>query len=199
MGSDVSGGRAAIVASAVRNFNEVGYHATSIRDIARGAQVTTAAIYHHFASKHEILTEIMVAALRDSIASTRRAALAAGGAPDAQLHAVVRAWVMFHTTRQPDARVGASELRSLEPAGRSLVVALRDEQEDLFHDIVERGVASGEFVVEYPRDATRGIINMGQSVCGWWRSDGPLTPEQLAARYADFALVLMQHTPKAHY
>ncbi|MBC2641313.1 MULTISPECIES: TetR/AcrR family transcriptional regulator [unclassified Rhodococcus (in: high G+C Gram-positive bacteria)] len=185
-------GRQVILDSAVANMNERGYHGTSMRDIARGADITVASIYHHFASKQEILQDIMVRALHDAIAMTRGALLRSGGVPADQLQSLVRAWVMFHTTRQRDAMVGATEIRSLDDAGRRLVVALRDEQEHLFRDVIERGVEEGDFGTEYPRDAVRGIINMGQSVCTWWHADGPMTPEELAERYADLALAMVK-------
>ncbi|GAF43549.1 TetR/AcrR family transcriptional regulator [Rhodococcus wratislaviensis] len=187
-------GRQVILDSAVANMNERGYHGTSMRDIARGADITVASIYHHFASKQEILQDIMVRALHDAIAMTRGALLRSGGAPADQLQALMRAWVMFHTTRQLDAMVGATEIRSLDDAGRRLVVALRDEQEHLFRDVVERGVEEGDFATEFPRDAVRGIINMGQSVCTWWHAAGPLKPEELAERYADLALAMVKPT-----
>ncbi|KAF0961295.1 MULTISPECIES: TetR/AcrR family transcriptional regulator [Rhodococcus] len=185
-------GRQVILDSAVANMNERGYHGTSMRDIARGADITVASIYHHFASKQEILQDIMVRALHDAIAMTRGALLRSGGVPADQLQALMRAWVMFHTTRQRDAMVGATEIRSLDDPGRRLVVALRDEQEHLFRDVIERGVEEGDFATEYPRDAVRGIINMGQSVCTWWHADGPLKPEELAERYADLALAMVK-------
>ncbi|MEN0135797.1 MAG: TetR/AcrR family transcriptional regulator [Rhodococcus sp. (in: high G+C Gram-positive bacteria)] len=190
-------GRQVILDSAVANMNERGYHGTSMRDIARGADITVASIYHHFASKQEILQDIMVRALHDAIAMTRGALLRSGGAPADQLQSLVRAWVMFHTTRQRDAMVGATEIRSLDDAGRRLVVALRDEQEHLFRDVIERGVEEGDFGTEYPRDAVRGIINMGQSVCTWWHADGPMTPEELAGRYADLALAMVKPVVRA--
>ncbi|WAL49268.1 TetR/AcrR family transcriptional regulator [Rhodococcus pyridinivorans] len=187
-------GRQAILDSAVRNMNERGYHGTSMRDIARGADITVASIYHHFKSKQDILQDIMVRALHDAIAMTRSALLRAGGTPEGQLQELVRAWVMFHTTRQLDALVGASELRSLNEPGRRLVVALRDEQEAVFRDVVERGVEMGAFATEFPRDAVRGIINMGQSVSSWWQASGALRPEELADRYAALALAMVQNT-----
>ena len=39
------GGKEVIVTSAVANFTERGYHGTSMRDIARAADVTVASIY----------------------------------------------------------------------------------------------------------------------------------------------------------
>ncbi|MGU3587422.1 TetR/AcrR family transcriptional regulator [Rhodococcus sp. C26F] len=189
-------GRQAILDSAVHNMNACGYHGTSMRDIARDADITVASIYHHFKSKQEILQDIIIRALHDAIAMTRGALLRAGSAPGSQLQALVRAWVIFHTTRQLDAVVAAAELRSINESGRRLVIALRDEQEALFHDVIQRGVEMGAFETEFPRDAVRGIISMGQSVCSWWRPSGLLHPEELADRYADLALSMVQHRPQ---
>ncbi|MFC8532046.1 TetR/AcrR family transcriptional regulator [Nocardia sp. NPDC057227] len=187
-----SNGRDGILDSAIRLFNERGYHGTSMRDIAAGAEITVASIYHHFRSKQEILQSIMVRALQAALALTRTAVLRSNGSPADQLRAVMRAWVVFHTTHRLDAVVAATELRSLEPPGRDLVIALRDEQEALFRDVVARGVEEGVFATDYPLDATRGIISMGQSICMWWRGDGPMTAGQLAARYETLALAIVE-------
>ncbi|MGG7102118.1 TetR/AcrR family transcriptional regulator [Rhodococcus sp. 24CO] len=184
--------RQLILDSAVRNMNERGYHGTSMRDIAAGADLTVASIYHHFKSKQEILQEIMLQALRDAHGMTRSALLRSGGEPKDQLQALVRAWVMFHTTRREDALVGATELRSLDEPGHRLVVALRDEQENIFRDVIERGVEEGAFRTEYPRDAVRAIINMGQQVCVWWRADGPLSAQDIADRYCALATAMVE-------
>lgn len=184
--------RQLILDSAVRNMNERGYHGTSMRDIAAGADLTVASIYHHFKSKQDILQEIMLQALRDAHGMTRGALLRSGGEPKDQLQALVRAWVMFHTTRREDALVGATELRSLDEPGHRLVVALRDEQENIFRDVIERGVEEGAFHTEYPRDAVRAIINMGQQVCVWWRADGPLSAQDIADRYCALATAMVE-------
>lgn len=184
--------RQLILDSAVRNMNERGYHGTSMRDIAAGADLTVASIYHHFKSKQDILQEIMLQALRDAHGMTRSALLRSGGEPKDQLQALVRAWVMFHTTRREDALVGATELRSLDEPGHRLVVALRDEQENIFRDVIERGVEEGAFRTEYPRDAVRAIINMGQQVCVWWRDDGPLSAQDIADRYCALATAMVE-------
>jgi AcrR family transcriptional regulator len=184
--------RQLILDSAVRDMNERGYHGTSMRDIAAGADLTVASIYHHFKSKQDILQEIMLQALRDAHGMTRSALLRSGGEPKDQLQALVRAWVMFHTTRREDALVGATELRSLDEPGHRLVVALRDEQENIFRDVIERGVEEGAFRTEYPRDAVRAIINMGQQVCVWWRADGPLSAQDIADRYCALATAMVE-------
>lgn len=49
--------RAALVELAARLFAEQGYLQTSIRDVARAADLTTGAIYGHFRNKAELLAE----------------------------------------------------------------------------------------------------------------------------------------------
>lgn len=183
------GGKEVVLDAAISNFTSVGFHGTSMRDIARDAGMTVASIYHHFPSKQEILQDIMTRSLVDVIAATRRAVLAESS-PTAQLRALMTAWVLFHTNRQAEALIGASELRSLDKAGRRLVVALRDEQEQLFRDVIDRGVEGGEFHTPYPREATRAILNMGSSIAFWYRVGGDATPTEMGHRYADLALAV---------
>lgn len=185
-------GKPVIRQAAVDCFQQLGYHGTSMRDIAREAQVTVASIYHHFPAKQQILQDIMVGVLTDVIALTRGALLRAGPEPADQLRAVVLAWIRFHTSRRSEALIGASEIRSLDATGYAQVVALRDEQERMFRDIVDRGVAEGRFGTAYPTEATRAIITMGYSIAAWYRPGGPLAPEEMAQRYATLALATVE-------
>lgn len=190
------GGKDVVLDAAVDNFQRLGYHGTTVRDIARDAGITVASIYHHFPSKQDILQDIMVRVLSDVISLTRGALLRAGPTPSEQLDAVVRAWILFHTSRRAEASIGASEIRSLDEAGYRIVVALRDEQERMFRDVVERGVAEGEFGTPYPREAVRAITTMGYTVASWYRPGGALSPEQIAERYAALALgTVRSHVP----
>ncbi|AQA03255.1 TetR family transcriptional regulator [Mycobacterium sp. MS1601] len=181
-------GSRVVVAAAVQNFQSRGYHGTSIRDIARDAGMTPATIYHYFPSKQRILQHIMEAAMKDVIASTNAALIQAGNSPTEQLDALMRAWALFHTQRRAEALIGASEIRSLDDVGHRIVVALRDQQEQMFRVIIDRGVAEGAFTTAYPHEAARAIISMGSSIASWYRPNGHLTPEQIAQRYAELAL-----------
>lgn len=71
-------GRDAILDAAVDRFERLGYHGTTMRDIARGADLTVASIYSHFSSKQQMLQDIMVRVLSDGLALTRSAVLRAG-------------------------------------------------------------------------------------------------------------------------
>ena len=191
----VRGGREAILTAATRNFQRLGYHGTSMRDIARDCEITVASIYHHFPSKQEILQEIMLRALHEHLATTKAALMSAGTDPSARLSALVRAWVLFHTTQQAAAFIGATELRSLDPEGRRSVIALRDEQELIFREVIENGHALGAFTTGFPREATWAILNMGTAVASWYTPRGELSAESLAERYVALALATVGHRP----
>jgi AcrR family transcriptional regulator len=51
--------RAQILAAALKLFSRVGYHGTSLRDIARVAKASTGNVYHHFSDKEAIFTALI--------------------------------------------------------------------------------------------------------------------------------------------
>jgi AcrR family transcriptional regulator len=194
MATQVRGGRKVILEAAISLFTSVGYHGASMRDICGQADVSVASVYYHFKSKQEILQEIMVSVLTEVISATRSSLLAASNRPDKQLEALVRCWILFHISRQSEALIGASEIRSLDDEGRRRIVALRDEQENIFRAVVDRGVAEGTFATPFPREAARAIINMGRSIVTWYHVGGPTPPEMIAEQYAELALAMVRTT-----
>ncbi len=180
-----------LLAAATREFAERGYHGSSVRDIARDADMTVAGLYHHFASKQDVLKAIMLSALHEELDRTKRAVQDAGDDPVDQLHDLVVVWLRFHTERQAEALIGNSELRSLDPDARATVVALRDEQEGVFRKVVKRGRTLGVFDVDDPIETARAIVVMGTAAGTWFRAGGRLTPQKLGERYAALALKLV--------
>lgn len=190
-------GKEAVLSSAISNFYALGFHGTSMRDIAKDSGMTVASIYHHFASKQEILQEIMITVMSDLMTSTRAALMVAESSPHHQLRALVDSWIVFHATRQADAFVASTEIRSLNPSGRKLVVALRDEQEHMFRDVITNGVKDGSFKTIYPTEATRAVLNMGASVASWYDPRGSLSPGDLANRYVALAFGTVRDATQA--
>lgn len=185
-------GREAIETAALRAFFDRGFHGTSIRDIAALADITAPTLYHHYENKQDLLRVLMTRIMRDALATTRSGLVHAGAGAPAQLAALVTAWVEFHAERRIEARVGLTELQSLEEGGRRLVVALRDEQEQMFRDVVQRGADDGVFRTPHVREAARAVVNMGTAVAMWFRPDGAVSPSALAQTYVDLALATVE-------
>ena len=96
--------------------------------------------------------------------------------------------MFFHTARAREVFIGNSELRSLTPAHRRKVVKLRDQYEERFVDIIERGVADGSFQAPDAKLTAWAILAVGTSTSTWFRPDGRLQLEEIAALYTDLVL-----------
>ena len=186
-------GGEALLRVALSLFVEQGYHGASMRDIAARAGVSVSAAYHYFPSKADMLRTIMVLVTEDLIADLEAARHDAAPDPASRLAAVARAHVLLHTKRQDESFIGNSELRSLAPADRRTIVALRDRVGQVFKDIVAEGCRRGVFSQPYSAETVRAILTMCTAVAGWHSANGPDRPETIAERYAALALRLVGH------
>jgi AcrR family transcriptional regulator len=188
-----SEGQRVILGAALDAFLEHGFHGTAVRDIAARAGLSVAAIYYHFPSKLDILYTIMVVVIDDTIEHLVAEREAAGDDPAAQLGAMVRWHVKVHTRRKAEAFIGNTELRSLDKVRRQAIVARRDRIADLFEEVVRAGIARGIFDTPWPREAVRAILTMIVGIAGWYRKEGPETPDAIADRYVAIALRVLGH------
>jgi AcrR family transcriptional regulator len=182
----------AIRSAALLAFLEHGFHGTSVRDIAAGANISVAGLYHHFSSKADILFDLMSRTMDDLVGQTERALADAGRDPAVQLRAIVQTHVLFHTERRAESFVGNSELRSLGEARSRAIIEKRDRQQRLFDEVVEKGVRTGLFATPYPLDTSRALVTMCTAVATWYREHGPLSPSEISQRYADLALAMVE-------
>lgn len=182
-------GAEGILDAALEVFHHVGYGGASVRQIAKAADVTVAALYYHFPSKHDILHTLMQRAMETIIRETEAALADVGdGDPVERFSAAVRAHIRYHTVHQVEAFVGNSELRSLEGDGKRDVIALRDHHEQLFTQLIQAGIDSGDFDVDSAKHAARAVLAMCTSVASWFRLGGASQPEEVADRYVRYSL-----------
>ena len=114
--------RETLLKLAARTFGEQGYSATTMRNIAEQSGIEAASIYYHFASKEELVDEVMEQG-GNRIISQQQERLAALGA-DATAEQRFRAAVLgqMNPGAPGQAPAGAKQLRSKEdgpflPAG----------------------------------------------------------------------------------
>ncbi len=143
-------GATLIVDAGIELMSERGYHATSIRSIAKRAGMSTANLYHHFDSKQALLVQIMFGGIVRLRHDTDRARAEAGGSAVDQLDAVVREHVVAHARRREVSFLTTSELRSLPKRERNRISRLFDEQQRCFDEVVELGIEQGRFVHAVP-------------------------------------------------
>ncbi|UWF78368.1 MULTISPECIES: TetR/AcrR family transcriptional regulator [Microbacterium] len=169
--------RAHVLSTAVGLFNEQGYDATSVADLARRLGVTKSALYHHFDSKEQLL-EI---ALEDALGALEQALDDALGEPTpaARLSEVIRGAVRVLIDKQSEVTL-LLRLRGNSPVELAALERRRafdHRVTQLVRDAQSEGLIRGDLDAG---TATRLVFGMINSLVEWYRPGGRIDPELLA-------------------
>ncbi|MEU5466032.1 hypothetical protein AB0H06_31185, partial [Streptomyces althioticus] len=110
------------------------------------------------------------------------------GTATQRLADAVSSFVRWHARGRTTARVVQYELDSLGPDARAEIVGLRRQVDAEVRGIIEDGVRSGEFDVPDVPGTTLAVLSLCIDVARWFNVDGPRTPEEVGALYADLVL-----------
>jgi AcrR family transcriptional regulator len=177
--------------AAIDAFADKGFHATSTRDIAARANMSPAGVYVHFASKQDLLFHLCrrghVLAL-EIVASARESA----NTPPTQLVAIVSAFARWHAQQFRLARIVHYEYPRLTAEHRAVVRDLRRQIDAVVKDVLQAGVASGDFDVPDLAVTTRALQSLTVDVARWYHPAIRRSPEAIGAEYGDLALRLVR-------
>lgn len=174
------GPRRALAQAAASEFGKRGYHATTTRHIAEHVGMSPAGLYVHYASKAELLFTISRIG-HESVLAESLAAVEGISAPAERVHALVRAFTIWHAVNHNLARVIQYELRSLEPEHYKVVAAIRRRTEAFAAE--EFRPLAGD--AEALRMHTIAILSLGIDVARWYSPGRSPDPEELGRAYAD--------------
>jgi AcrR family transcriptional regulator len=181
------GTRERIRIEAAALFNEHGFNGTSMADLAQAVGITKSSLYHHFASKQALLSEIIELTVNRVMPLVQEVA-------DRELpvRERVRMAVVLHTVeaiRDRDAiACFIEEGRYLSADFMSTHVMNRDRYEQVFRGLFQEGIASGDFISQDVGITVKAVLGMCNSVVRWYRPDGSRSPVEIADDFADFAV-----------
>jgi AcrR family transcriptional regulator len=178
--------QAKIIEAATELFAKQGYHATGVAELGRAVGLGAGALYHHIGSKEELLLTIVRAHLEDVHAFGTRL-LASDGTAVHKLHELAREHMRLVAHRRTELLVMLRELDSLTGQRRADMLALRDAVEDVWNEVVRRGVEAGELTDIDPMFVKVVLGAMNYSLF-WFQPDGSETPEQMADRILNMVL-----------
>uniref|UniRef100_A0A7C2C2K0 TetR/AcrR family transcriptional regulator n=1 Tax=Thermus islandicus TaxID=540988 RepID=A0A7C2C2K0_9DEIN len=177
--------RSQILQMAGHLFSQRGYHATSIRDLAKALNLQGGSLYAHIASKEELLLEVV----RQAAERFQRVLEELPPeSPVAKVKALVRGHLRVIAEELPRATVFFHEWKHLSPPLLEEAKALRRRYEEGVQAVVEEGVRAGVFRVESVRLATLFVLSALNWPYQWYRPDGPLSLEELSEAYAKLVL-----------
>lgn len=173
-----------IVTAAARFFAERGYAAVGMRDVAEAVGVRGASLYHHFASKEEILYAICLTVTAEPNAQNLPLLDVPGTAAE-RLAALVRGHLRHLHRRRTEHIVGLHEMAALAPEHRAVVDEHRRYYQRRVREVIASGVAAGELTVSDPRLAAFAVCDMLNGLSNWFHPDGDLSLDEVADGYVD--------------
>ena len=177
----------AIRKAATRLIARHGYEATTLRMLSQAVGIQSAAVYRYFASKQDMLRDLMVQHMSHLLESWEKARPASSD-PLQQLVGFVHFHVEYHMDRPDEVFLSYMELRSLEPESYRVIVDLRRRYELILRDILDRGAKAGQFHVADVKVATMAIIAMLTGINVWYRARGRLSRRRIVEIYTRLVL-----------
>ena len=170
--------RDAVLQAAAQLFNERGFHATSLDDIAARLNVSKPTLYYYVKNKDQILIECVREGLEMTIDGIE-ASRAAGGKAIDQLMACMRVYARIVTMDFGMCliRVGDEEL---PPESRKELRRLKAEIDKAFRRLVAAGVQEGSLAPCDPKMTAFVIAGALSWIGRWYQSGGQYAPEEIA-------------------
>ena len=173
-----------ILDAAAQVFRRKGFHGASMADIAEAVKLQKASLYHHVASKQEILLALLDRALE--MLTERIAPIAHRSGPaDEKLREMIRVYLQSLAEHPDLSSVLLFEHRSLDRKSHSRHIPNRDRFESLWRDVVNEGIRSRLFACPDAGMAVRALMGILNWTLTWYRPNGALSIEEIADQYAD--------------
>jgi TetR/AcrR family transcriptional regulator, cholesterol catabolism regulator len=178
--------RQEILRTAARLFQQRGYDATSMNDVANALKLSKGGLYHHFQSKDEILFEIMSHAM--DITQERVIAPARSiSDPEERLRTLIRLHIeVVLSPRDREITVMLHENHPLPPALRKRINARKKEYihfvENLIAEVQRARQAKGAVT---PRAAAFALLGMVNWIYQWYKPEGNLQVTNLVPQFTE--------------
>jgi AcrR family transcriptional regulator len=187
--------RQEILRTAARLFQQRGYDATSMNDVAAALKLSKGGLYHHFQSKDEILFEIMNHAMeitQERVLSPVRSI----ADPEERLRALIRLHIeVVLSPRDREITVMLHENHPLPPALRKRINSRKKDyihflenlmaevQSQLHRDQPQQSHhAKGKVS---PRAAAFALLGMINWIYQWYKPEGELQAQNLIPQFTD--------------
>lgn len=170
--------RDAVLRTAAQMFNEKGFHATSLDDVAERLHITKPTLYYYVKNKDDILFQCVsrgLVLLQDAIRDVAQS----GGTAKDKLFAAMRQYAEIVTMDfgMCVIRVGEDPL-PLE--SRKKLRAMKRQLDMEFRQLIQQGIEEGSMAPCDPKMAAFTIAGALSWIGRWYSPDGPLSADDIA-------------------
>lgn len=175
--------RQALLLAAVRMFNERGFHATSLDDVAASLGVTKPVIYHYLGNKDQVLFECV----RSGLTQVRDAAAAARSGPGTgleRLKAFLRHYAEINMSDFGRCVIRTGD-EALAPESREQFRALKRDIDAAMRRLIADAIDDGSAETDDVRLTAFTLAGALNWPARWYRDEGPLSAEEVARKIVD--------------
>ena len=165
-------------------FWRKGYAATTTREIAASLGIRQASLYHHVASKENLLCQLCVTSLEQLLKEVQ-SAVNESNCPEGRIRILVSAHLNTLLKYRTRHALMLTELRALSGTRRRQVLGLRKRYEKLVLSILKHGQSVGSVRTDIPaKYLCLALLNILNWAVLWFRGDDALSADQLAEIFA---------------
>ena len=175
-----------LLSAAARVFADKGFHATTMRDLARATGMSLAGMYYYVRSKDDLLCTIQERCFRQVLAEAQ-AALAEAAGPADRIARFIHHHVRFFASHMGEMKVLSHEAKSLSGARLEKINRLKQRYVDLLAHVIGELEADGVTRPD-PRIAAYALFGMMNWIYTWYNPKGPVSPATLADHFAHLFL-----------
>jgi AcrR family transcriptional regulator len=184
-----------LLSTAARVFADKGFHATTMRDLARATGMSLAGMYYYVRGKDELLFVIQERCFQHVLAGAE-AAIGETSGPHDRIIRFIHHHIDFFASHMSEMKVISHEARSLSGSRMEKVNRLKHRYVDLLagliaelesDDALSRSVAARTGRID-PRITAYALFGMMNWIYTWYHPKGPVSPERLADHFAQLFL-----------
>jgi AcrR family transcriptional regulator len=170
--------RDAVLRTAAQMFNEKGFHATSLDEVAERLHITKPTLYYYVKNKDDILFQCVsrgLALLQDAIGAVGQS----GGSARDKLFAAMRQYAEIVTMDFGMCLIRVGE-DPLPLASRDKLRSMKRALDLEFRQLIEEGIAEGSLAPCDPKMAAFTVAGALSWIGRWYSPDGPMSPDDIA-------------------
>lgn len=173
---------------AAQLFHHRGYGLTAIRDIAEAAGISSSTMYHHYRNKQDVLFAISSHFMTEFNAALLPILTDPARPPRQRLDAVITRHLTISNERRTELLTIRGNRGALSPDQLAAIVRLQTAYQRGIRELVA-AIRGSE-----PSDAdliTMALMDLINGVCHWFSPSGPLSIDEITARYLRMAQALV--------
>ena len=175
--------RRAALRVAARIFNEKGYHATSLDEIAEEIGVTKTALYYYFKNKEQVLYECLKLTY-DCGQSARLETEAMDGAAFDKLQHLYRRF-MERLMEERGAYTTMANIRALPQEQQDELLERRKHLDRYSRMLIDKAIAEGAIRAIDVRITSNFFLGAVNWILRWHTEDDAMTPAEVADHFLD--------------